>query len=103
MRLVIRDVVVFTAVMLMIPLIAMRFDNGADWTSFDFIVAGLLIAVASFVMDVVIRGQNKYKVLISFMIFLGFVVLWAQLSVGVVTQFWDGTLFLKLAQFLHLW
>lgn len=103
LRIVMLHMTIVTICVLLVPLFAMQFLADVNWSSFDFIIAGILVAAASFIMDVVIRGTSKYKALISFMIIVGFVVIWAQLSVGVVTQFLDGTLFTRIAQSLGLW
>src|SRR3989344_5709532 len=83
LRTVIFHVVLVTVLVLLVPFITMQFANDMNWSKMDFIVAGTLVAAASFLVDVVIRGRNKYKALITFLIIFGFLAVWAQLAVGI--------------------
>ncbi|MDG1005276.1 MAG: hypothetical protein P8N96_00415 [Schleiferiaceae bacterium] len=73
--------------LLIIPLIAMPFSNQVDWTGSDFIIAGLLLFVAAFAIEVVLRLFTKKRnqvAIIAVLIFV-FLSIWAELAVGVLS------------------
>jgi len=73
--------------LLIIPLIAMPFSNQVDWTGSDFIIAGLLLLVAAFAIEVVLRLFTKKRnqvAIIAVLIFV-FLSIWAELAVGVLS------------------
>ncbi|MBT3364640.1 MAG: hypothetical protein HOE88_04880 [Flavobacteriales bacterium] len=80
--------ILFSSLMLLIiPLIAMPFSNQVDWTGSDFIIAGLLLLVAAFAIEVVLRLFTKKRnqvAIIAVLIFV-FLSIWAELAVGVLS------------------
>ncbi|MDG1758606.1 MAG: hypothetical protein P8K75_03835 [Schleiferiaceae bacterium] len=80
--------ILFSSLMLLIiPLIAMPFSNQVDWTGSDFIIAGLLLFVAAFAIEVVLRLFTKKRnqvAIIAVLIFV-FLSIWAELAVGVLS------------------
>ncbi len=73
------------ALLLMIPFIAMQFSSEVNWSLNDFIVAGILLVGVGFAVDLVLRKgktTNKKLLWISAVIVL-FLLLWAELAVGV--------------------
>ncbi len=73
--------------LLITPLIAMPFSNQVDWTGSDFIIAGLLLFVAAFAIEVVLRLFTKKRnqvAIIAVLIFV-FLSIWAELAVGVLS------------------
>lgn len=70
-----------TAALLMIPLLA-KFP----WTLSDFIVMGIMLFVTGFMLDLVIRKAGKYRISAVIVIVLLFVWLWAELAVGLFTN-----------------
>lgn len=73
------------AVFLSIPLIAMQFTEEVSWEAGDFLVMGLLLAGALFIGDMVIRRNKKrqYRVLLYLVILVIFLLIWAELAVGI--------------------
>lgn len=71
---------------LLLPLIAMRFTNEVKWTGFDFLVAGLLLAglVGAFELVVRLTGDGFYRGGVVVAAGAAFVMLWAQGAVGLV-------------------
>ena len=77
--------IISTALLLLIPLIAMQFTDQVDWALFDFIVATILILSTVFAIDFVIRNvqRNKYRVTFSVLILAMFLLIWVQLALGI--------------------
>lgn len=81
-------VVLGTAVLLLVPLVAMQFSDDVDWKLNDFVVAGVLLMAAGFVLELIIskiRGKNHRIIAVSVLV-LAFLYLWAELAVGVFTD-----------------
>lgn len=65
----------------------MPFSNQVDWSGSDFIIAGLLLFVAAFAIEVVLRLFTKKRnqvAIIAVLIFV-FLSIWAELAVGVLS------------------
>ena len=80
--------ILFSSLMLLlIPLIAMPFSNKVDWTGSDFLIAGLLLFVAAFAIEVVLRlfKKKRYQVAIIAVLIFVFLFIWAELAVGVLS------------------
>ena len=71
--------------LLLIPLIGMLFSNEVSWSFFDFIIMGILILVMSFGIKLVLKTTPKrmYRILIIGIILILFLLVWAELAVGV--------------------
>jgi hypothetical protein len=52
-----------TACVLLVPLVAMQFDDGADWSVADFVIAGVLLAGSGLLLELVVRrpGAIVYR------------------------------------------
>ena len=77
-------IAMITAAILLIPLIAMQFTEEVNWTMGDFIVAGTLLLGFSLLLDFALRQskRSRYRVLITISILILFLLLWAELAVG---------------------
>ena len=73
------------AAILLIPLITMQFTDEVNWELSDFVVFGVLLLVIGLLIDLVSRklSQSKYKTLIIIAIVLLFLLIWAELGVGI--------------------
>lgn len=60
--------------------------NRLNWTLFDFIVMGGLVFVMGSLYVLAIKRADKYKFAISLTFALVFLWLWAELAVGVFTN-----------------
>ena len=71
---------------LLLPLIAMRFTAEVQWTGFDFAVAGVLLAalVGAFELVVRLTGDWMYRGAVVVAAGAAFVMLWVQGAVGLV-------------------
>lgn len=77
-----------TAVILMIPFIAMQFNKDMNWSAFDFIIVGAIIfGIGTAFAYVVRKGQNlayKAGVVVAFGTTL--FMIWANLAVGLIAS-----------------
>ncbi|MBB3167187.1 hypothetical protein [Simiduia aestuariiviva] len=79
--------VLSTAALLSVPLIAMQFTEEVDWQGLDFLVmGGLLLGLGSLLLLVLNNVAKHYRVQVIAAFAIIFLVLWAELAVGVFTQ-----------------
>lgn len=81
-------IAVGTVAILSVPLIAMQFTSEVDWKLPDFIIIGTFLFGTGFLFVHMARvTPRKYRVLLG----LGFVAavlyIWAELAVGIFTNF----------------
>lgn len=81
-------IVLVTAIILSIPLVAMRFTSEVQWTVLDFAVIGTLLFGAGMVYELIaLRLRTTNQRLVAAMVILcGVLWLWAELAVGVFTN-----------------
>lgn len=78
--------VVFVAgLILLVPLVAMQFTREVNWTAFDFIVAGVLLVGTGGLYVAISRhlAQPRKRALAKLALAAGFLLLWAELAVGI--------------------
>ena len=87
--LIISSIVAF---LLLIPIIAMQYTEEFDWNLMDFVIAGSLLYGLGFMLDMVIRKVNKlsFRILLGICILILFLLLWAELAVGVLETLLSG-------------
>jgi hypothetical protein len=63
----------------------MFFSNEINWSFFDFIIMGILILSMSFGIKQVLKATKniKYRILIIGIILIVFLLVWAELAVGI--------------------
>lgn len=71
-----------TGLILLIPFLAMQFN----WNLFDFIVAGSLIFGIGSAYVLVARKTHKHRLAMGFIFAVLFFWLWAELAVGIFTN-----------------
>jgi hypothetical protein len=77
-----------TVAVLLIPFFAMQFTNEVSWTQTDFVVMGsLLFGIASLFVLVARKAPRRHHKLIGVIFLSVFVFIWAELAVGVFTNF----------------
>lgn len=71
--------------LLLIPLIAMQFNNGVDWKIFDFIIMGVLLLGTALLCEIVLRKVKSIKgrILLCGAVLFAFFLIWAELAVGI--------------------
>ena len=72
--------------LLLVPLVAMRFTREVVWTPFDFAVAGALLAIACGTFELAVRasGDLAFRAAAALAVVTGFVVVWACGAVGII-------------------
>ena len=71
--------------LLLIPLITMQFTKQVNWTLSDFLMAGFMLFAAGILLDFASRKlkTSRYKASIIIIIVLVFLLVWAELAVGI--------------------
>lgn len=74
------------AILLLLPMVAMRFTDAVDWTAFDFAAAALLLTGGAIAYDMATRKarSGRSRVVAGAAVLLFVVILWAQGAVGIV-------------------
>ena len=88
-----KNMLIFVAVILLIPLIAMQFTEEVNWELTDFIVAGVLLLgtglACKFVMRKVKKKENRIALCIVIITIL--LLVWAELAVGIFGSAFAGS------------
>lgn len=71
--------------LLLIPLVAMQFSDEVQWSPFDFAVMGAMLIALSVGVEVVLRMVRATlgRVLLVGAVVLVFLLVWAEVAVGV--------------------
>ena len=77
-------VAVLTAMLLLVPLVAMQFTAEANWAPGDFAAAGVLLfgAGMAYVLATRRTRTTRQKVVVGALVFAVLAVVWAELAVG---------------------
>jgi len=75
----------FTGIILAIPLVAMQFTEEVDWGLFDFLIGGILLFSTFLLLNFAFQKFKKsnYRWMIVIGIILTFILVWAELAVGI--------------------
>jgi hypothetical protein len=70
--------------LLLIPLIAMQLTDEVNWSFFDFIIMGALLTITGLLIGIILKKVKsyKYKKILIVTILLIFLLIWAELAVG---------------------
>lgn len=80
-------IAIVTGIILSIPLIAMQFTSEVSWDSTDFIVMGSLIfGMGSLFVLTARKIERKYWPFAGIAFFLALLYIWAELAVGIFTN-----------------
>ncbi len=71
--------------LLLIPLIGMQFSSDVSWTSFDFLVMGVLLLGVGLILELVLRKipKKNNRIALIAVILIFFILIWAELAVGI--------------------
>jgi hypothetical protein len=74
-----------TALVLMLPLLAMQFTHEVVWTLSDFIIAGILLMAAgtAYVVGTRLVKTKGQRLLVGALVGFTLVLVWAELAVGI--------------------
>lgn len=80
--------------LLLIPFTAMQFTNQVNWTTFDFIIAGVLLMGAGLAIEWILMTVKirKYRLIFSVMVVAILLLIWAEIAVGVFGMPFAGSL-----------
>ena len=72
-------------VLLLIPLVAMRFTTEVNWTLSDFVVAGILLFGTGLLCELVLRTVTKteYRFALCAALLTALVLVWIEIAVGI--------------------
>lgn len=74
-----------TALILLVPLVAMQFSNEVNWNWFDFAVIGILLFGAGLMFELVkTRVSTKYRALVAVLLVVAVCLIWVELAVGIL-------------------
>ena len=78
-------IVSIVAIILLIPLVAMQFTDQVNWDSIDFVAGAiiLLAAIGSLSLAISKIKNMRTRLITAWMIVLTFVLVWAELAVGI--------------------
>ena len=70
--------------LLSIPLIAMQLTDEVNWSFFDFIIMGIMLSITGLAIGIIIKKikYSKYRNIFITMIVMIFLLIWAELGVG---------------------
>jgi hypothetical protein len=79
-------IAILTGIILLIPLVAMQFDSGVDWSLFDFAVAGALLFGSGLAYELIAgRGGNAaYRAAVAVTLGAALLLVWINLAVGII-------------------
>lgn len=74
------------ALLLVLPFVAMRFTSDVNWGSEDFIAMGIMLGVVCGSVELAVRlsGNRTYRLAVGAAIGAAFLIIWANLAVGIV-------------------
>ncbi len=80
-------------ILLLIPLIAMQLTNEVDWKINDFVIMGVLLIITGLLCELVMRKikSMKSRILICGAVLLMFILIWAELAVGIFGTIFAGS------------
>ena len=82
-----RLILILTAVpvLLLIPLIAMKFSADVDWNIRDFLIMGALLLGTGLLCELVLRTvkSTKSRIIFCAIVLFIFLLVWAELAVGI--------------------
>lgn len=78
-------VILATACLLLVPLVAMQFTGEVDWTGSDFVAAAILLGgtgTAWVLLSRLVRGARE-RTLLGLVLLGALLTVWAELAVGI--------------------
>jgi hypothetical protein len=82
-----------SACLLLLPLVAMQFTDAMQWSAFDFMVAAVLLLGACFTFEFFARRGHTtaYRVTVGVVIAMALLIVWLELAVGIFGSPWAGS------------
>ena len=72
-------------IILLIPLVAMQFTDEVNWSLFDFVIVGALLASTGLVLELGLRmiKNHKTRIIFGLALFIVLILIWLELAVGI--------------------
>lgn len=79
------SIALMVGALLLIPFIGMQFSEDVDWSGFDFLIMGILLLATGLLIDLALRKipDTKNRIIVSGIILVVFLLVWAELAVGI--------------------
>ena len=71
-------------IILLIPMIAMQLTDEVNWSFFDFVIMGVMLSITGLALGIIIKKIKDYKyrnIFITIIVMI-FLLIWAELGVG---------------------
>ena len=70
--------------LLSVPLIAMQLTDEVNWSFFDFLIMGIMLSITGLALGIIIKKikYHKYRNIFIAIIIMIFLLIWAELGVG---------------------
>ena len=78
--------------LLAIPFVAMQFTKEVQWSAFDFLLMGTLLLAVVLAFEFILRKTKRtaYRLLLGGVVVVTFLLIWAELAVGVFGTYFAG-------------
>jgi bacteriorhodopsin len=85
--------VFYPLLLLVLPFIGMKLSDEVNWSVYDFIVMGVLLILAGIGINFIVNKtkNSKYRFLYIAFLVLAFLLVWAELAVGIFGSPFAGT------------
>lgn len=79
-------------ILLLSPLIAMRFTDHVDWDVTDFVIFGAMLAIVCTIYELLARktGSTVYRFAVGVALAAAFILVWVNGAVGIISTENDG-------------
>lgn len=86
-------ILVVAAIITLLALVAMQFTDEVKWTSFDFIIATILLFGTGLTLEFLLRKVKKieYRIIIFIALFIVLLLTWIELAVGMFDSPFAGS------------
>ena len=70
----------------LIPMIAMQLTEEVSWSFFDFIIMGIMLSITGLALGIIVKKIQyyKYRNIFTAIIIIIFLLIWAELGVGLL-------------------
>jgi len=81
-----QPILIIAGLVLLIPFIAMQFTDEVNWGVMDFVIAGALLLISGFLIDLIFRKtkNRNYRIIFCLAVVLLLLLVWAELAVGIL-------------------
>lgn len=72
--------------LLLLPLVAMRFTDEVNWTASDFVFAAVLFGSVGLAFEIIVRGSDSlaYRLGAGLAVLVAFLTIWVNAAVGMI-------------------